>query len=292
MSAFDQLANLLLAAERESAGRSVTLDLFQRCEGPLGGASLAPVRGENAAPIGRVVAEDGRICWAMAKGNDLTLSDVLAADSGVPRATFERIYQSARAEGVPFCEKLATSDVIDVTRVRRALRQQAAGCLAALARISAQESLGLSIAGIPRVSYDESFTFGALEMLQATIHSSAELEGSLGRLPGTYARLAPKLQAAVCFREADAAELALTPVSAWCRRDLALGEALELAAQALAATQPADLVAAEISPFALFARDSVCWLAAFDAPHLSLFQVDTQEQYLGLLASLIQDRRD
>ena len=50
-------------------------------------------------------------------------------------------------------------------------------------------------------------------------------------------------------------------------------------------------MAAEISPFALFARDSACWLAAFDAPHLCLFQVDTQDQYLALLASLIQDRR-
>ncbi len=291
MAALDHLASLLLTAERESSSRSVTIDLFQRWEGPLGGASLAPAWGENAAPIGRLVAEDGRICWVMAKGNDLTLSDVLAADSQVPRATFERIYQSARAEGVPFCEKLATSDVIDVTQVRRALRKQAAGCLAALARLSCQENLGLSIAGIPRISYDDDFTFGALEMLQATIQNSPELEGALGRLPGTYARLAPKLQAGVCFRENDASELPLTPISAWCRRDLGLGEALDLASLALAATQPGDLVAAEISPFALFARDSVCWVASFDAPHLSLFQVDTHEQYLALLASLIQDRR-
>jgi hypothetical protein len=291
MSALDQLANLLLTAERESSGRSVTIDLFQRCEGPLGGASLAPAWGENAAPIGRVVAEGGRICWAMAKGNDLTLSDLLAADSGVPRATFERIFQSARAEGVPFCEKLATSDIIDVAKVRRALRNQAAGCLAALARISCQEALGLSIAGIPRISYADDFTFGALEMLQATIQGSPELEADLGRLPATYARLAPKLQAGICFREGDAAEFPLTPISAWSRRDLGLGEALKLASLALAATQPGDLVAAEISPFALFARDSVCWLASFDPPHLSLFQVDTHEQYLALLGSLIQDRR-
>lgn len=291
MSAFDHLASLLLAAERESIGRCVTLDLLARCEGELGGTPLAPARAENAAPIGRVVAENGRICWVMAKGNDLTLSDLLAADSGVPRATFERIYQSARAEGIAFCEKLATSDIIDVAKVRRALRDQAAGCLSALARISSQESLGLSIAGISRISYDDDFTFGALEMLQATIQSSPELEGELGRLPCTFARLAPKLQAAVCFRESDASELPLTPISAWSRRDLRLGEALELAALALAATQPADLVAAEISPFSLFSRDCVCWLACFDAPHLSLFQVDTPDQYLALLAGLIQDRR-
>ena len=49
MSAFDQLAGLLLTAERESAGRSVTIDLFQRSEATAEGGSLAPVWGEGAA---------------------------------------------------------------------------------------------------------------------------------------------------------------------------------------------------------------------------------------------------
>lgn len=291
MSSFDHLADLLLAAERASAGRAVSLDLFYRNEVAGGGGPLAPVWGDHSAPIGRIVAERGRICWIIAKGNDLTLSDVLAADSGVPRATFERIYQSAKAEGTPFCEKLARSDIIDVGKVRSALRRQAAGALATLARIDSQDELARSVAGIPDVTYDADFTFASLEMLQASIQHSPELTEALGRLPATFARLGPKLRAALCFRESEDSELSLVPVSCWGRRDFSLSSALELALQAIAATQPSDLVAAEIGPFPLITRDSEWWLCAYSEPHLSLFLVDTRAQYLKLLSSLIEERR-
>ncbi len=290
MSIFDHLARLILSAERSSADSAVTIDLFLRSQEVLQRGSLTPAW-EADALLGRIVAERGRICWVLAKGKDLTLSDLLAADSGVPRATFERIYQSARAEGIPFCEKLAMSDVIDVSHVRRVLRDQASSALGALAHVDAQEEVACAIAGIPDVTYDNDFTFGGPEVLQAAIQGSPELMRDLGRLPETYARLGPKLRGAFCFRETESQEFALVPVSAWCRGDLSLGDAFDVAAAGLAATQSTPFVAAGLEPFPLISHGRDTWLCAYREPFLSLFLVDAQAQYLKLLSSLVRERR-
>ena len=111
-------------------------------------------------------------------------------------------------------------------------------------------------------------------------------------MPSTFSRMAPKLQAAICLRESEVSELPLVPVSCWCRRSIGIGEAIELALAGIAATQPGDLVAEEISPFVLIApKHAESWLCYDAPPHLCMFQVDTQEQYLALVESLVADRR-
>jgi hypothetical protein len=105
--------------------------------------------------------------------------------------------------------------------------------------------------------------------------------------------LAPKLQAAICFRETETSDIPLAPVSCWTRRSLSMSEAIELSLEGIAATQPGDLFVAEISPFTLISpEDSECWVCAYTAPYLCMFQVDTQAQYLGVLSNLLADRRE
>lgn len=292
VAVFEQLSNLLPTAERPSENGAVTIDLYRRDQAPAGGTGLAPAV-ETPLPVGRVVAENQRICWVITKGEDACLSDILALDTGIDRDQFERVFEVARAEGIPFCEKLSDSGLVDPEVVRLTLRSQIGASLAELAKLQSQEEIVYSIATIPRTAYDENFTFQALDLLQvATVHSE-DLREELGKLPKAFARLAPKLQAAICFREAEASDIPLVPVSCWTRRNLSMSEAIELSLEGIAATQPGDLFAAEISPFALITReDSACWVCAYTEPHLCLFQVDTQAQYLGVVSKLLEDRHN
>jgi hypothetical protein len=282
MPIVEHLVRLLIAAERQSAERAMVMEL--RPVGARGARSAAET-------IGRVAAQNGRICWAMARGHDLTLSDVLAADTGVPLATFERIFEAARSERVPFCEKLADSDVIDVGAVRRALAKQAAGCLATLARNDANARLELSIGRVPPLSYDDDFTFGGLELLQAAIRGSLELREEAGPVPDFFAALRPRVDAAVCFCERPGSET-LTPVSTWCRGELTLAGALDLAMRALEQTRPEDSLAAEIAPLALIPHSGHSWLAAWQEPHLALFRVASRKQYDDVASALLSARLD
>ena len=295
MAVFDHLSNLLLTAERASAKGAVTLDLFSGNECPDTGTALAPLR-EHTAPIGRVVAEQGRICWVISKGGDACLSDVLALHTGIERERFEHVYAEAREAGVPFCEKLADMGIVEPEVARQVLRKQTASALAELARIESQQEVLYSVATMPPAHYDVRFTFEALELLEVAITQSAELKAELGELPPTFERVSPRVQAALCFRESESSDIPLVPVASNVRRSFAISEAVELALKGLDATQPGDLFAAEISPFALIAsgdaNDSECWVCSYTAPHLCLYQIDTQAQYLGVLSSLLADRRE
>jgi hypothetical protein len=292
MAAFEQLANLLMIAERSSQKGAVMIDFFRQSEAPAGGDGLAPRTGE-APPVGRVVAENGRICWVISKGDDAYLSDILALDTGIERDAFERVFESARAAGIPFCEKLSQSGLVDPAVIRLTLRSQIGAALAELANLLSQEEIAYSITTIPSTRYSENFTFEALGLLQVANLHSEDLRNELGMLPKAFARVAPKLQAAICFRETEASDIPLVPVSFWARRSLSMSEAIELSLEGIASIQPGDLFVAEISPFTLIApEESECWVCAYTAPHLCLFQVDTQAQYLGVLSNLLADRRN
>ena len=116
-----------------------------------------------------------------------------------------------------------------------------------------------------------------------------ELFGESDEVVGILCSL---LEAALCLRESDNAELSLVPISCRSSTELSLAEVFDLALVGLAATQPSVDLAAEIAPFALFARKpSEWWLGAYRPPHLCLFQVNTPAEYLELLEGLVAERR-
>ncbi len=290
MSVVDYLASLLLTAERASSEGAVTIDMFPRNDAsPSGELSTF---WEGAAPVGRIVAERGRVCWVMAKGCEATVSDLLAAETGIPRQQLEDVYQAAKTDGSPFCETVANAGLVSPDEVRRTLRRQAAEALLMLAHIQSKDPVTVSVARIPRLRYDERFTFAALEILEAAIAGSKQLQERLGALPATYARMAPQLEAALCFRESNEADLSLVPIACRPPANLSLGGALDLSLAGLQATQPDDPVGAEIAPFALVAREaSEWWLCAYAPPHLCLFQLNSRAEYLEIVAGLVAEQR-
>lgn len=291
MPVIDQLASLLLTAERASSDSAVTIDIFPRNETQAAGSGLRPMWA-GQAPIGRIVAEDGRVCWIMAKGCDTTVSDLLAAETGIPRKQLEDVYEVARTEGSPFCEVLASAGLVSPDDVRNTLRRQTAAAAVTLARMDTEDDTVVSVARIPRGTYDAQFTYDALTVLATATGESAELRAELGSAPESYKQLAPQVEAALCFRESEASDLTLIPIAVTAGSGLLFASALELALEALAATEPADPVLAEIAPLPLVVRgDSEWWLCDHTAPHLCLYQINSRDDYLRVLETLVLARR-
>jgi hypothetical protein len=81
-------------------------------------------------------------------------------------------------------------------------------------------------------------------------------------------------------------------VSSWCRGELALATAIDLAIRALFQTRPEDPLAAQIAPLALLTQSDQSWLAAWQAPHLALFRVSSRKHYDAVAQALLAARRD
>jgi len=146
----------------------------------------------------------------------------------------------------------------------------------------------MSVARIPRLSYEERFTYGALEIIEAVVRTSEEWREELGELPAGYLAAADAPEAALCFREAGGAELSIVPVTGRSADSVSLGDALDLAMAALTASQPPDAVLAEIAPFVFVpGKQGDWWLSAYNAPHLCLFQINTPDEYRRVLAALL-----
>lgn len=81
---------------------------------------------------GGILVEKGRICWAVARGMQQRLRDLLgsfAADHGVD---IEHIYQRCRADGTPFGQTLVDEGFITARELEVALRRHSAESLIAL----------------------------------------------------------------------------------------------------------------------------------------------------------------
>ena len=291
MAVIDQLASLLLTAERASADGTVTIDVFLRNETGRADGGLVPMWADQS-PIGRIVAENERICWVMAKGSDTTVSDLLAAETGIPRKQLEDVYQAAQTDGSPFCETLAAAGLVSAEEVRQTLRRHTAAAAVALAHMGSDDETIVSVARIPSAAYDTEFTHDALMVLAAAGNESDEFRAKLGNPPDSFVTLAPKVEAALCMRESDHSELSLVPIAAHGNAGIRLTDALELGLQALDATAPSDPVLAEIDPFPLIMRgESEWWLCHYSAPHVCLYQLNGRRDYLDALEALVQASR-
>ena len=291
MPVMDQLTSLLITAERASAESPVTLDVFHR--GQAAPSSDGSTDTESVqAPLGRIVADAGRICWVAAKGYNTTMSDLLAAATGIPARQLEDVYEVACTEGSPFCETLVATGLVSAEEVHDTLRQQTADAARTLAGNNEDDKNTVCVARIPRLAYDPCFTFGALEVLEAAISGSQELRLGEASVPSRYQQVAARSTAALCFRESDGPELPFVPVAGGSHSGLTLAEAVELALAGLAASQPADAVLAEITPFPLVLNgDSEWWICEHAAPHLCLYQVNARDEYLDVMEALVSGRR-
>jgi len=267
------LGKTLLAAERESREAAGLLQLLVE---------------DDPEPVGSLMMEKGRVCWAASRLNKTRLTDVLVANSRCSRQELEKIFEHCRESGHPLGEYLVSREVLTAEQFRGALRYQIVSTLASATSMGLLLDSGQRFVAAQQTSYQPTFTFTGGELMAEAVGQSVDCALEAGPPPPTYTKLADQFPAAVCFWETGEREVPAVPIHYIGFRDLPLEEALVFYSTGRTMAQPAALRAAGVDPFAtLMHHEGHGWLAAYHHPHLCLFKVDDRTSTVRLLSSLL-----
>jgi hypothetical protein len=147
--------------ERETSRLVSLLDRVDRVATVSAGAF---VFGPDERPVGTILVEGGRICWAISRKMRRRLSDIVRHRSGesVTSRSLEEIYEHCRTTGEPFGQRLVSSRILTAAELRKALEEQMAEAFAGLLDEAAHEPRWVPRLGHP---YDAQFTFSSAEVL-------------------------------------------------------------------------------------------------------------------------------
>ena len=232
------LCRILHAAEQASARGAISLDLTDPGAG---------------RPTGRVVAEHGRICWAVARAQRKHIGALLAEQAGCERTQLEAALVESHERGEPFGQTLIRLGIVTGEVLRSCLLRQTVAALVALSeQWSGDGKTQVTTAGLPAHGYDPEYTTPTVELLDRCISFDAQLAESRALAPECFAVLAGKLTSALLFRDASGPLGPVVPV-AWggTAGSLPLGDVLSIGREALTVIRPVALAAAEVHPYAV-----------------------------------------
>lgn len=123
------------------------------------------VLGDGGDHRGAVFVENGRVCWAAARGLARRFTELLVAHTGAPARAVEDVVVGCLADGTPFGERLVEACVVSPSQLRATLLQHAAESLYVACR---EPAFGTWCPRRHR-GYASRFTFTAAEMLARTL---------------------------------------------------------------------------------------------------------------------------
>lgn len=130
---------------------------------PLG-ATGALVLGEPGAPRGAVLVQDGRICWAAARGASRRLSELILqrVEPRLDASSMHALFERCRAENRPLGETLVANGVLSPSALHSMLREHTCESLLLLSAPTEGERHF-----VPHRDrhYDARFTFSAAELM-------------------------------------------------------------------------------------------------------------------------------
>jgi hypothetical protein len=113
---------------------------------------------------GIVLLQNRRICWSVARGMRVRLTDILRGQSTPPlsREAVEALYRSCKDSGTPLGEALVASGMASEAGLRAALYKHNGEAIVALARSGATPS---SFVTHSKAGYDLKFSFSSSDVL-------------------------------------------------------------------------------------------------------------------------------
>lgn len=115
--------------------------------------------------LGAILVEKGRVCWAMARGLNARLTDILehSFNASFDRELVDRMIQECRENNQPFGEYLVARGIVTSLGLRSALRQQTVEAIASIAAV------GASPRWLPHKNrtYNPDYSFSTAELLAA-----------------------------------------------------------------------------------------------------------------------------
>ncbi|MET0284970.1 MAG: hypothetical protein ABW352_10880 [Polyangiales bacterium] len=186
------------------------VDLLEQVERLPAGATGALVFGDE----GVILVEDKQICWAVARGMQPRLSDLLCGQRQPPlsHARLEQLCRSCRELGTPLGQALVEQGLLSTAELRAALERHTCEALVRIAQHTRGEPARFE--SHRRDGYHADFLFGPVELLAAFSGSrrgllAAEAHVELKR------RLPPDAYGISFMRELDGVPVLLAVRPGW-----------------------------------------------------------------------------
>ncbi|MEM8963324.1 MAG: hypothetical protein AAGD38_17695 [Acidobacteriota bacterium] len=265
-------------------------ELEATCRTTAGRLEITPLGG--ASPIGFAMGEAGRICWAIADGLTIRLTDRLVEITGLARLEIEALVASCRRRGVPLGEHMVELGLVSVETLRVTLRRQIVEALCVLVGEGEQ---GIDTRFVPATtaSYLPTFTYSATEIVTAAAEQAIECAVEVGELPDVWNRFADHMDSALCLRVVADCEAPAIPVAHNGLDDLSFDDLLVLYRSALSVARPPTLQAVGVEPYATVVRygDRNWVVSMHEYGYLCLFAAPSGERYVRLLSALLIDHQ-
>lgn len=113
------------AQSKPVTGVKHPLDVFERLDVVKPGSTGAFFYGDPKDPVGTVLLDEGRVCWAVARGMRHRLTDLLREESvsAVDEAKIKSIYNVCRQERRPLASALVEEGVVSHEGFRNVIRR-------------------------------------------------------------------------------------------------------------------------------------------------------------------------
>lgn len=228
-----------------------------------GGSGALVLRRDDGSVVGAVLAERGRVCWAVCNDCSRRLSDILVAQApGLTASLLSELVAECRRDHTPLGETLLARGLISQDVLRRAILLHT--CLS-LDHLMRADATSWSWTPHSKHSYAPMLTFSAVEVLVGMSHSSdpAASEQALAVLRSA---MGPGFSA-LALRRASGGRVPIAHID---------GECLELV-RLLALAQQAD----EMLAIAVIAELQVAVLELEDLAFVVWGQGDVRHVLLG-----------
>ncbi len=271
MQQVEDLARLLLQAERQSVDRAGTL--------------VVPSH-RGGLPAGRLLVENGRFCWATALARTQHLSSALARASGLDPERMAAIVKECAAAEQPLGEHMVATGLVSAEALRETLRAHVAGAIAALI-LDSKRADDWYFEPSRLLSYRPEFTFAGTEMLTTVLELEPELAVAAGLSPKAFRAAAVFARSAISFRETGRRGLPAVPLVAHGLAELGLEAALALYAMGRSLLRAPALRASRVEPEIVVTQMAKQgWVVTEVAGELWLFRIETQFEVAQVLSHL------
>lgn len=190
-----------------------------------GGSGALVLQRDDGTVVGAVLAEYGRVCWAVCRDCSRRLSDILIGEApGLTKAVLAELVAECRREQVPLGETLLARGLISLDRLRQGMLRHT--CLS-LDHLVRSGETGWNWTPHSKQSYSPMLTFSAVEVL-AGISYLSEPEACDRALEYLRAAAGPK-QSMLALRRVVGGRVPLAHIGG---EHLELGRLIALSRQA------------------------------------------------------------
>lgn len=237
MDTLRALGLFLLRVEEDFGDRALTLSWVSR---------------DSQEPLGKVMIEEGRLCWATARDSTVRLNELILRETRLNAEDLRERYAEALERGSPFGESLVSEGLLEAVTLRRLLLEQIVGALSVMLRDSANAPTRWTETDAPTRTHSPAFTFSGPEVMMAFVTHDVEAALEAPPAPLPFLEALERISPSVCLLQTHEPPMMYLPMQISPDVDLSYSQVQRLARHAHRLLMTPALVALGIRPHLAF----------------------------------------